>query len=318
MVRKSFIYLFFYFILVANVNAFLISPPKIEVQFQPGLTQESTITLFNNRREDINLETYVKYDYLTPAALQALDNSIVLNESIISFTSSETSKSFTATITLPNSIPEGLHDLRIGAVEEAVVGVVGSRSANEVRLLILYGVEAQQPATSVRRAVDEESNLPGQPAAGGSQQSPSAPGQESPIAQLFTVEVVTTFIVVFLFLILLILFYLLIRKRKEALSIVSLETDYKREDEGVKIEAVIRNKSFDIIDDIYLDLQIIGKDANIIKTINVGPIKLKPASEGIITRIWEAKGVKYGNYVARALLYYHKNALIKQKQFSIP
>lgn len=317
MVRKSFIYLFIYFILVANANAFLISPPKIEVQFQPELTQESTITLFNNRREDINLETYVKYDYLTPEALQALDNSIVLNESIISFTASDVSKSFTATITLPNSIPEGLHDIRIGAVEEAIMGVVGSRSANEVRFLVLYGVESQ-PTTSVRRAVDEGSIPPGQPAADGNQQSPSARGQGSQLGAFFTLELITTFVTIFLFLILLILFYLLLRKRKEALSIISLETDYKREDENVKIEAIIRNKSFDIIDDIYLDLQIIGKDANIMKTINVGPIKLRPASEGIITRMWEAKGIKYGNYVARALLYYHKNALIKQKQFSIP
>jgi preprotein translocase subunit SecG len=316
MVRKSWIYLVIFFILAINVNAFLISPPKIEVQFQPGLTQESTITLFNNRREDINLETYVKYDYLTPEALQALDNSIVLNESIISFTAPDVSKSFTATITLPNSIPEGLHDIRIGAVEEAVVGVVGSRSANEVRFLVLYGVE-HQSTTSAKRIVDEGENPPEKPISEGSQQSPSASAQESSLNQLFTVEVVTTFIVEFLFLILLILFYLLLRKRKEALSIISLDADYKKESENVKIEAIIRNKSFDIIDDIYLDLQIIGKDANIIKTINVGPIKLRPASEGIITRIWDTKGVKYGNYVARALLYYHKNALIKQKQFSI-
>lgn len=312
--KKILIYIILFFLLAYNSQAFLISPPKIDMPFQPGLTQEYIITLYNNRQETVNLETYVKYDFLPPEA-QALVSSVQLDTSTISFTPSDQTKEFKATVNLPSSIPEGAYDIRIGAVEEAVSGVVGSRSANEVRLVITYGVPVEtQPTTSVKKRLEEE-ELGSQPGLPGSQKPSS--GVVVPSKANFTLQVVTTFIVTFLFLILLVLFYILLRKRAEALSIISFDARYQHLDSNVKIEAIIRNKSFEVINDIYIDFQIIDADQNIIKTINTGPIKLKPASEGVIARLWEAKEAKSGEYAARALLYYHKKALMKMAKFSI-
>jgi len=318
MAKRFFIYFIIVFLLAVNVNAFLISPPKIEIQFQPGLTQEFTITLFNNRQETITLETYVKYIFLSEEAKLVLDGSVTIDTPKITFEPSDATKSFKAKITLPDSIPEGIHDIRVGAVEEAIIGIVGSRSANEVRVLIFFGQDITPSSITTSSILTQP--FPGLPGGGTGPGSGLQPGQEQPglivgkTPGIFTFQVVTTFIVTFLLLLLIALFLLLMKRKKESLVLVSLKSDSKKSDE-VSIEAVARNTSLNLIDNIYLDFQIIDKESNIVKTINVGPIKIKPRSEGVINRTWDSKGIKKGKYILKALLYHHKKVLIKNQQF---
>lgn len=302
---RRFLILIFIILLINNANAFLISPPKIEVQFQPDLTQQYTISLFNNRQENINLATYVRYNFLAPDVIDLLNNSIILNTNSVSFTSADSVKTFIATLTLPSNIPDGQYDIRIGAVEEAVSGLVGSRSGNEVRLIITKGIVEQAsaaPTSSIRRSTTSSLGDASEPAPGLIvEQKPSS----------FGLQIVTTTFFSFLLIILIILFFLVIMKRQEALAIVSLNAVYNKED-NVKIEAIIRNRSVEIIENIYLDIQVIDDSSTIIKTFNIGPIDIKPRYEGIVQRSWNIKGSKRGSYTVRLLLYHHKKELIKQ------
>ena len=131
----------------------------------------------------------------------------------------------------------------------------------------------------------------------------------------FPLYVVTTITLSFLLLILLVLFYLILIKKPEELSIISLSASRNKDD--LRIEAIIRNSLKQSIENIYLDMQMINVNLAIEKTINIGPIKLKPESEGVVTRSFDIKNINSGRYILRILLYHNKHILKKQVSLAL-
>ena len=137
---KLIFYIFTFFLLSNYISAFLISPPKYEVDFESNAQKKVIITLVNKPREDKELDTYIKYEFLHPIAKEELKNAFSLNSSKVYFTNQEDYVYFELLINFPENLSMvGTHDLRVGAVESAQEGQVAFRAANEVRILIENG-----------------------------------------------------------------------------------------------------------------------------------------------------------------------------------
>ena len=137
---KLIFYIFTFFLLSNYISAFLISPPKYEVDFESNAQIKLIITLINKPREDKELDTYIKYEFLHPIAKEELKNAFSLNSSKVSFTNQEDYIYFELLINFPENLSlVGTHDLRVGAVEAANEGQVAFRAGNEVRILIKNG-----------------------------------------------------------------------------------------------------------------------------------------------------------------------------------
>ncbi len=163
-------FLLYSFIFLISLNysgAFLISPSYYNVDFVPNDEKTLIISLINNNKEDIILDTYIKTVFLHPIAVEELKNSFSLNTSQIHFKEKDSVIVFALNIKFPEKLTlNGTNDLRVGAVESAGVGEVAFRAANEVRILIKNGegevitppIEASVSGTAGQKGIEGVAN----------------------------------------------------------------------------------------------------------------------------------------------------------------
>lgn len=104
-----------------------IGPPRVSIDFSPGLAQDLGYIVVNTIDQPIEAQLYVSGD---------LAQFITLSRQAVSLPP-RGSEEFTAFVRLPQSIAPGGHDIRIGAVEAAPSGsTVGARAGVESQLII--------------------------------------------------------------------------------------------------------------------------------------------------------------------------------------
>ncbi len=92
-----------------NVSSIGITPGRTTINFEPGLHKEVSFSILNSENKDMSVVFTVSGD---------LSESITLNQAYAEFSASDSSKSFTYTVDLPQKLSEpGLHETEIVALE---------------------------------------------------------------------------------------------------------------------------------------------------------------------------------------------------------
>lgn len=107
-----------------------IGPGRVELDFQPGLSQTLEYLILNNEQKDVTVEVYVGGD---------LSEYVSCSADTLHFSPQEVTKTFTCDLRLPDSIETpGVRDTRIGVVESMeAVSTEGATMGGRV------GVESQ-------------------------------------------------------------------------------------------------------------------------------------------------------------------------------
>jgi hypothetical protein len=128
--RTAFIFLFLLFFLFSANAAFAIgiSPSRIILDFEPGLSKTIDYVAINNENRTLNISMYVSGDLADYITLSMQSAEIRPNSNI----------RFSARIALPDEIAPGKHEARIGVVEAMPVGgMVGAVAGAESQLWIM-------------------------------------------------------------------------------------------------------------------------------------------------------------------------------------
>ena len=129
--------LLFFLLAIDSVNAIGIGPPRINIDFIPGLEQTIEYTIFNNLDSSSRVDMYVKGD---------LSDYISLDKT--SLTIGPNGKGdITATLKLPQQIDiPGNHEIKIGAIaspSNTPQGTVGAKAAVESQLNIFVPYQGE-------------------------------------------------------------------------------------------------------------------------------------------------------------------------------
>ncbi len=117
-------------LLSETVFALGITPSRTIIDFEPGFRRTITFYAINNENKTMDIEVYKSGD---------LSDYITLSTTMISFSPSDSTKEFTVTINLPQSIEgAGRHDNRIGIREAAPPEgtTIGARIGIEAQLWV--------------------------------------------------------------------------------------------------------------------------------------------------------------------------------------
>ena len=121
------------------ISALGVSPAKIEINFEPGLSKSFEMGVYNSPPKNQDVKIYVGFTELDSDIADEFKDIVVLEKESLSFTEQETKKSLNITFNFPNSMSiSGVHELRVGAIkkvssEEEGVNVI---AGNEIRVLI--------------------------------------------------------------------------------------------------------------------------------------------------------------------------------------
>ncbi len=131
---KKILFLFFFIILISfSVSAFLISPPVLNVKYEPGLKNTYEVFIINNEDKIMELNTIVDYKCFNDLF------SVTLNADKLIFNEGEYKKGFNFDLSLPSNLPTGKYEIRVGAEERLSGGMLGLKVANMVRIIIDNG-----------------------------------------------------------------------------------------------------------------------------------------------------------------------------------
>ena len=131
---KKILLLFFFIILISSsVSAFLISPPVLNVKYEPSVKNTYEVFIINNEDKTMELNTIVDYKCFSDLF------SVNLNTDKLIFSEGEYKKGFNFDLSLPSNLPTGKYEIRVGAEERLSSGMLGLKVANMVRIIIDNG-----------------------------------------------------------------------------------------------------------------------------------------------------------------------------------
>lgn len=146
---------FFFLMFLPSALAFLISPPQIDIEFQPGLTATYQLRVTNNAKIATDLKVEVlDFRLPTEALKQELRNAVTVDTAVVSFTPADTERVVNINVKLPQLLSQaGTHELRIAVTEKAPEGGnLGAQASNAMRLLITvpqqYAAKSESPDQS--------------------------------------------------------------------------------------------------------------------------------------------------------------------------
>jgi len=330
----------FFFLVLDCVSAIGIGPPRVNLDFTPGLSQNFEYIAFNNLAESVKVDMYVKGD---------LSQYITLDkESAVLPPGGRTT--FIASVRLPQQIDiPGMHEIKIGAVSSSLSaqqGTVGAKAAVESQLNIFVPYQgkyliASLEATSVEsgekanftikisnKGLENISNVNASidiylkdqliATVYTENKNMNANNDDYLHASWLTAGAASGT-------------YKAIAKINYDGNSKEIQTDFNvgsalaeitdinvsKFSKGEIAKITVKAKSFwnKPIDNVYAAVDFSDKDDKVIETIKSSPESINPMSEKNLTLFWDTKEIESGEYKAKAILHYLDKTA--EKSFSV-
>jgi hypothetical protein len=135
--KQASLFLSFFIVFLSLSSAALaigIAPPRVVIDFEPGLEREIPFVVLNNLDAPVGVQLYVKGE---------LGSLVTLDTESVSLGPQET-REFTALLRLPSRIDTpGMNEIRVGALEtqaNAGTGTVGAKAGveSQIRIMVPY------------------------------------------------------------------------------------------------------------------------------------------------------------------------------------
>lgn len=317
--QKFFLSLIFLVILSIPATAFLISPAKIELTFEPNAVQTIPLQIVNNALTVQTLEVSIQ-DYLLQAESlkQQLRQAITVDQTAVTFQAGEAEKSVTVQIRFPAMLSSaGTHEVRVAVTEAATQGHVGSRASNVLRILITvpqqYAMQqgAQQP---ISVPAQQPTPTPVQPMPLPSESMP----EEEPMEFAAVPEEPEggSIVPIFLFFLLLILVGagtyfapLLLTELRNKVVAMSFFVQSVRRGQIGKILVLLDNKAHLPAQQVTIEILIRNSKRAVVHAIRPAPFTISPLSRHRSEYNWETSYFPPDNYIFELAVHYHKERL---------
>jgi len=112
---KRFVLFLFFLFFISSVNAIILTPSLINLDFVANEQQEIVVEIIEDYPTTMKLE--LDFSRLNSEVFPQLENSITLDKTELIFTENSLIQEYTISIAFPTTLTSGLHELRVSATE---------------------------------------------------------------------------------------------------------------------------------------------------------------------------------------------------------